>query len=1449
MADSVERIIDAVRRADLDPAPVDVADALWFVQQTAWPSHVALSPEPSTDPAADAVPPDRVSPSPTSAPGDDAEGSPSTGDATAAPAVGSEHVAVVDEVEIRRPAPGRQPPSVPFRAPAAPALPARLRMARALRPLKRRVVAGSDGDLDADATAHLAAQTDVLLPVFASRMERWLDIAVVIDDAPSMAVSAQTVQELVAILSELGAFRDIRVWRLNSDDHTARLRLRAGTTSAAAVHDPRELVDPTGRRAVVVVADCLGKAWSDGRMAAALEAWADAGPVAVVQPLAQRLWDDCGPTIHSVTLRAKTPGAANSDLMVEINDDDLDELDDASIARKRLGTVVPVIELGERWLAAWAAVVAGGAERSFRGKALFLGLMDLDTSGRPGTEVPGGAPAGPVQVVERFAATASTDALSLAALLAAAAPLTLPVMRLVQRAKLPESAPTALREIFLGKLLEQVAELPGTTVADHPDNVVYDFVAGVRRELISNLTRQEALSVLVDVSRYLVSRMGANMDFLALLAAERPVEDLDERGRAFAAVAVEVLKSLGGSYREKAERLQKLLERDGSIESVDGAHVDPIEFDAGSVIENLRENRARGGAGEVGMTDSSAQSVFYSTRESEGVPAGWKTVPPRNPNFVGRDDMLDQLRSLLVNRSQTAVLLPRALYGLGGVGKTQLATEYVHRQREDYNLVWWIAAEDPAEIRRSLVELSRELEIAETTDTSETIRRVQQALAERQPFQHWLLVFDNVGEPGKMVGLVPESRGGHVLITTRDRDWAEQGRAVEVGKFNRAESVALLQERGGISADEADEIADRLADLPISLAQAAAWHNETGQRVSEYLRRFNEEVERRSGDAESLGYSRHAAAAMGLAFEQLRDGSPPAAQLLQLASYFGPEWISLEMLHRGRMATDLSRRLGRVLRDQSPLQRAIKDIDRLELARYDTRNDRFQIHRLVQRMVQADMAPEQQDAVRATVQLMLAHANPGNPDRIPENERRKHAQLSAHIVASGVIQSDEDEARQVVLDQIRYRYRVGDFESSRDLARAVVEVWERRWGPDDEMTLIARRHLANAIRELGNPTDALIMDEEVLRRFQAVFGPDHEHSMATVNSVSADLRAVGRFVQARELDEENYRRQRRVLGEEDRSTLRTGGNLAVDLRMVGEYAQALLLDEEILGTSRRVFGSEDPDSLLVASNVARDLNALGRFVDALRRQEEVLPTHERVNGVNHPQVLYARRNIVISYRKLGRTREAIDEARGLWLAHRNRLGDNHAATLLVAQSLTNALRDSGNLVDAIERGEDTWERYRGSYADHPFTQVCAVNLAIVYRQAGRIGEARQLNEASLVLLNESFGPDHPYSLCCATNLASDLGAAGDYDAARRMSGETLARSRHIRGDQHPYTLACANNHSIDLIETGDAAEGAALREQTIETLRRYPGLGEAHPDTTLAKDGKRIDCDIEPPNT
>src|SRR5262249_34061941 len=58
---------------------------------------------------------------------------------------------------------------------------------------------------------------------------------------------------------------------------------------------------------------------------------------------------------------------------------------------------------------------------------------------------------------------------------------------------------------------------------------------------------------------------------------------------------------------------------------------------------------------------------------------------PRNGDFVGRDGDLARLHASLSGSGAGPVgIRPAGLTGMGGIGKTQLAVEYVYRHREDY---------------------------------------------------------------------------------------------------------------------------------------------------------------------------------------------------------------------------------------------------------------------------------------------------------------------------------------------------------------------------------------------------------------------------------------------------------------------------------------------------------------------------------------------------------------------------------------------------------------------------------------------------------------------------------------------------------------------------------------------------------------------------------------------
>jgi hypothetical protein len=97
----------------------------------------------------------------------------------------------------------------------------------------------------------------------------------------------------------------------------------------------------------------------------------------------------------------------------------------------------------------------------------------------------------------------------------------------------------------------------------------------------------------------------------------------------------------------------------------------------------------------------------------------WGGVPARNPAFTGRAELLGALRGALASAGPVAV---QALRGMGGVGKTQIAIEYAHRFSAEYEVVWWLNAENATLLGEQFASLAVELGCSDPTAPLDAVR-------------------------------------------------------------------------------------------------------------------------------------------------------------------------------------------------------------------------------------------------------------------------------------------------------------------------------------------------------------------------------------------------------------------------------------------------------------------------------------------------------------------------------------------------------------------------------------------------------------------------------------------------------------------------------------------------------------------------------------------------------
>ncbi|GES64465.1 ankyrin repeat-domain-containing protein 50 [Aspergillus terreus] len=254
----------------------------------------------------------------------------------------------------------------------------------------------------------------------------------------------------------------------------------------------------------------------------------------------------------------------------------------------------------------------------------------------------------------------------------------------------------------------------------------------------------------------------------------------------------------------------------------------------------------------------------------------------RNLRFTGRQDVLSQIQEYFSGDATAPRTL--LLYGIGGIGKTQIAAHYAHAIAKDSLAVCWADARDKHSVESGLTRIAqcvlRSLilhygeQVAPTIfgfsdvtsllsddpvpprTTQDAIRALKSWLRKKSN-RGWLIVFDNYDniEEFNIEEYFPNADHSRILITSRRPDLQRTvGKALDISGLDDGSALQLLL--SGNTMYKAEDtptspsvraVLRKLCNLPLAIVQANAYINNRRLAMNDFLQQYEQQFDRPMG--------------------------------------------------------------------------------------------------------------------------------------------------------------------------------------------------------------------------------------------------------------------------------------------------------------------------------------------------------------------------------------------------------------------------------------------------------------------------------------------------------------------------------------------------------------------------------------------------------------------------
>ncbi|MBS1966619.1 MAG: tetratricopeptide repeat protein [Chloroflexi bacterium SZAS-1] len=850
-----------------------------------------------------------------------------------------------------------------------------------------------------------------------------------------------------------------------------------------------------------------------------------------------------------------------------------------------------------------------------------------------------------------------------------------------------------------------------------------------------------------------------------------------------------------------------------------------------------------------------AAEALLATLPEDEIPAPASLPMPhrmplvRNPLFVGRDDQLKALaRTLKSAQSAAAIGQVAASTGMGGIGKTNLATEFVHRYGVYFaGGVFWLSFADAAGIVAEIAACGASGIVQHPNwnelPVDEQVALVRQAWESPIPR---LLIFDNCEDEELVRTWRPTTGGCRILITSRRDRWSNTLGIIAqpLDVLSRAESIRLLHKhRPDLqhTTQALDALAHELGDLPLALHLAGSYLETNAEDPilgdpSALLRELrsrpileHEALQGIDTTFSPTNHLLHVGRTFSLSYQLLNPKDPInliARDILACAVCLAPgEPIPRELLIKIVVAdpddTAQRRSGGRAI------ERA-RSVGLLE----SVGGHSFKIHRLVRWFLEQISEREvAQKKVEGTV-YDLARFLQANPDAstilacqphfrwVADAALEQHHEQAAYLCSEvalclnaigiysiaqyyfeqvlAVLQAqghtNTDELAATLTNIAGVLWDQGDYAQARTYLEQALLLDEQIHGPDAPETANSLNALASILQAQGDYAVARPMYERALAIREQVLGPNHPNTATGLNNLGLLLRDMGALVEARPYLHRALLILEQALGPTHPNTATVLNNVGLLLQDIGALAESRPYLERALSIYEQILGPTHPDTAMSLNNLGLLLRDMGLLAEARPYLERALIIYKQVLEPTHPNTAMSLNNLGLLLRDMDLLAEAQPYLEQALSISQQTLGPTHPTTAVGLNNLGLLLRDMGLLAEArpyLERALSIYQQSLGSM--HPSTAMSLNNLGLLLRDMGAVAEAQPYLEQALSIYEQAFGPEHSNTGMCLNNLAGIYYTQGDNVAARLLYERALAICEQVLGVEHPTTTTIRAN--------------------------------------------------------